>query len=97
MSLLLAGETLMRSKVHHGQHGQHYFIPSMRLYSAATVSESLQTDNLFIKVDLTSGFFQMKTAHDHRSFVGSITKDDEHDSQSGTPKPHPFCKGSHRQ
>jgi len=48
----------------------YYATPSMRLYSAAEVLATLRPTDLLLKIDLTSGFYQIPMRQEHRKFNG---------------------------
>jgi hypothetical protein len=48
----------------------HYHTPHITLFSAAKVLATLQPHDLLFKIDLTSGFYQLRIRHEHQKFYG---------------------------
>jgi hypothetical protein len=69
---------------------QHYTTPPMRLYSAAEILSTIPPHYFMVKIDLTSGFFQLKIHPDHTKFYGIFYRRTQYSLQR-LPMGHPLA------
>jgi hypothetical protein len=73
----------------------HYKTPHMRLYSAAEVLSTIPPHYFMIKIDLTSGFFQLRIRPDHTRFYGIYYRGVQYTLQR-LPMGHPLARQYYR-